>query len=69
MLNSRKLKDAATGGMFRRTLEDKLSQHPPIEPDNNATNLDAEWLIIKTLIQSAAEETLGFTTRRRQGWF
>lgn len=68
-LNCSKLKDAATGGMFRRTLEDKLSQHPPIEPDNNATNLDAEWLTFKTLLQSTAEETLGFTTRRHQDWF
>ena len=41
-LNCNRLKDAATGGMFRRTLEDKLSQHPPIEPGNNETNLDAE---------------------------
>ncbi|WP_435350961.1 hypothetical protein, partial [Klebsiella pneumoniae] len=63
------LKDAATGDMFRSTLEDKLSQHIPIEPDNNATNLDAEWLTFKTLVQSTAEEILGFTTRRHQDWF
>ena len=68
-LNCSMLKDAAASGIFRRTLEEKLSQHPPIDPTNNATNLDAEWLTIKTLLQSTAEETLGFSTRSHQDWF
>ncbi len=41
-LNCSILKDTEMGNVFRRTLEEKLSQHPPIDPDNNATNLDAE---------------------------
>ncbi len=49
-LNYSILKDTEIGNVFHRTLEEKLSQHPPIDPDNNATNLDAEWLTIKPLL-------------------
>ena len=68
-LNCSKLRDATTCNNYRNTLAAKLSQCPPLDPNNNATNLDEEWLNIKTLLQSTAEETLGFSTRRHQDWF
>ena len=68
-LNCTVLKDAASCNIFRNTVADKLSQLPPLDPNNNATNLDAEWLNIKTLLQSTAEETIGFSTRCHKDWF
>lgn len=55
-LNCNMLKDVETANTFRRTLSEKFSQSPPIDPDNNATNIDAEWMNIKTVLQSTAEE-------------
>lgn len=63
------LKDATTCSKYCNTLAAKLSQCPPLDPNNNETNLDEEWLNTKVVLQSTAEETLGFSTRRHQDWF